>query len=170
MFQIARVVVNHIDKDDFLLFCLSHRFSADPLVQRPEDWPPWLWGSVTSPGCQAAAVSIQAFLIMPRSFAATPGLCAGLPVRALCHPPSAALSTSIRLRLINFVEIFRSGHRLCRQGAGSVDADRAILTCTQLTQQSAAVSPRCRGASISPDTPDTAFPLWIVTRPENDWD
>lgn len=40
-------------------------------------------GSVTSPRCQAAAVSIQSFLIIPRSFAATPG--------SLCWPCLGAL-------------------------------------------------------------------------------
>lgn len=52
-----------------------------------------LWGKRHIPRCQAAAVSIQPFLIIPRSFAATPGSCVllALPGRLVSHTTRAVV-------------------------------------------------------------------------------
>lgn len=100
-----------------------------------------LWGRRHirhNPRCQAAAVSIRGFLIMPRSFAATPG--PFLACWAACQlvspttwtaealsPFGFDLSKHHRLLARIFVGIFRFQQRLCCQCAGSVGADPVLF-------------------------------------------
>lgn len=133
-----------------------------------------LWGSVTSPGCQAAADSIQAFLIIPRSFAATPGphVLLALPGRLVSHTTRAvvleALLDSTRPNIICgclLVYLWGSSGS-ARDYALPVRRKRWCRSSNTVSKQQQAA----RGVGEPPSAPDTAFPHWIVTWSVSDWD